>query len=179
MSAHERSRGTKSHRRWLLLLLLFCGDMTEMYHLKAARRADSVAPRFLPSSTFCPPCKGAHSILLLRVIARFGCSRTYCFRIRVSLLFRCNCWCLYAVQEELRARAAKVGFLNAEARDIEPSVLYLDAAVGALLIQCVNVACSGKAFVCRLCTRASLSVRSVGRTPEESLCKHNEPNFWL
>lgn len=29
---------------------------------------------------------------------------------------------------------AKVGFLNAEARDIEPSVLYLDAAVGALVI---------------------------------------------
>lgn len=70
-----------------------------------------------------------------------------------------------------------MGFLNAEARDIEPSVLYLDAAVGALLIQCVNVACSGKAFVCRLCTRASLSVRSVGRTPEKACANTTSPTF--
>lgn len=36
---------------------------------------------------------------------------------------------------------------------------------------------SGEAFVCRLCTRASLSLRSVGGTPEKTCANTTSPTF--
>lgn len=136
---------------------------------------DSVTLCFPPSSTFCPTWKRAQSIFFKWTLcAPIVYLQLFAFEYVVFLTL---CW--YWVSEvhvfvficmlrvgEAQSLCSKDGLLKTETWNIEPTVSALD-------IECVNVAQSGKVFVCVFYALACLLVHHTWST----LKKHMQ-TYW-